>query len=157
MSADATWFFSSDSVQNPNPPRPQCGKCAAVLRKEDRNRRPSPSTNDSVLLLLWTLAACRGLWRGRYVHWISSLLTWCLCVRLFLSPLSLGGKGSVPRVSFEFRAEAAAWQLRTPLFISASSLFLHECVLPGDEGDQDGSLYFLPRRCCLPFSSCFMF
>lgn len=30
----------------------------------------------SVLLLLWTLAACRGLWRGRYVDLNSSLFFW---------------------------------------------------------------------------------
>lgn len=77
----------------------------------------------SVLLLLWTLAACRGLWRGRYVDLIICPLTWFLCVFLFVSLLS-GGRGRLPCVSFKSRAEtesrnAAAW-LQTP----CSSLLL---------------------------------
>lgn len=54
----------------------------------------------SVLLLLWTRAACRGLWRGRYVDFLYSSACTCLCfsgnnwncVRLCVSPLPLEGK-----------------------------------------------------------------
>lgn len=37
----------------------------------------------SILLLLWTLAACRGLWRGRYVD------TFLVCVYLIRGAVSL--------------------------------------------------------------------
>lgn len=127
---------------------PQSGKCAAVLRKEDRNRRPSPPTNDFCSAL--ALDACcmqRPMKRKvcPFDFFSSDLVS--LCAFVCFAALS-GGKGRVPCVSFKSQAEAVAWWMRTPLLISASSLLLHECVLPADEGDQDGSLYFLPSRCC---------
>lgn len=151
MIADATWHFSNDSLSNTTPPN-----LVNVLPQLCSVKRTGPGVPVlplmiSVLLLLWTLAACRGLWRGRYVDLLSFPLTWFLCVFLFVSLLS-GGSGRLPCVSFKSRAEAelrnAAPWLQTP----CSSLlllffFLHECALPADEGDQDGSLYFLPSRC----------
>lgn len=108
----------------------------------------------SVLLLLWTLAACRGLWRGRYVGLYSSLYSsdWtCFCFPGTLSHMNnskcskhffcftaspLEGKAefypvalvssSADRGDVEEQGGGirnAESRFRTPLLISASSLF----------------------------------
>lgn len=132
----------------------------------------------SVLLLLWTLAACRRLWRGRYVYLNSSLFFWfgpvsvslltrdsfisshCSLIEDSFSMISLKRKAkfndcfslcspakTVPRTRVQ------ALKCWVPLVTGPTAhlcffSFLHECVLPVDEGDQDGSLYFLLSRCC---------
>lgn len=94
----------------------------------------------SVLLLLWTLAACRGLWRGRYVDLNSSLFFWLDLLSVSLSlicwfywkkqqqqrrinqfALVSGDRGDVEEQGEGF-ITAESW-FRAPLLISASSLF----------------------------------
>lgn len=135
----------------------------------------------SVLLLLWTLAACRGLWRGRYVGLYSSLYSsdWtCFC---FPGTLSHMNNSKCSKHFFCFTASPLEGKAEFyPVALVSSSAdrgdveeqggggrnhkcwvtvpdptahlcffsFLHECVLPVDEGDQDGSLYFPLSRCC---------
>lgn len=102
MAADATWHFSSNSVQNTNP-TPNLVNVLLCAVKRTGTGVPVLPLMISVLLLLWTLAACRGLWRGRYVHLISSPLTWFLCVLLFVSPLSLEGKAEFHALALSLR------------------------------------------------------
>lgn len=139
----------------------------------------------SVLLLLWTLAACRGLWRGRYVDFFSVSFRWTLClfpclpgtlshmnnsslVHWFVSLIFLEGKAEFTRLLWSLRGGTGrrirkCWvMVKGPTAHLCFFSSLHECVRPVDEGDQDGSLYFLLSRwcfacvflpCCLSFYS----
>lgn len=113
-----------------------------MLGGEERNGRPAPSTND----FCSALASERLLHAEAYEEEGTSipflLLSAGFCV-LFVRVAALWRARQ--------RLAVGVGECGPRLLISASSLFLHECVLPGDEGDQDGSLYFLPSRCLPAF------
>lgn len=72
-----------------------------------------------------------------------------LCAVVALAALP-GGKGRAAAEASTQAQAAGGWcePPCSPLLLLFLFFFLHECVLPADEGDQDGSLYFLPSRCC---------
>lgn len=124
--------------------------------KEDRNRLPSPTTNDFCSALALD-ACCMQRPMKRKVRWFVffSVLFWLdlflfprgtlshmnhsKCVHLFVSPLPLEGKAEFYPVALSLfvsrqrrRGGTRGWEerirnadswLRTPLLISASSLF----------------------------------
>lgn len=116
---------------------------------------PVQSLMVSVLLLLWMLAACRGLWRRRYVelnssHWTCSLFscwlgTFHTCIIVFLIFLEEKGRinqfglvcASGDQCDLEERVEGfintESWLRAAPL-ICASSLF---CMIVSCQGRRE--------------------
>lgn len=134
-------------------------------------RLPSPTTNDLCSALALD-ACCMQRPMKRKVCWFllcSSHWTLCLfpclpgtlshmnnssLVHLFVSLIFLDGKAEYIHSLWSVRGGTGGrirkcWvTVKGPTAHLCFFSSLHECVRPVDEGDQDGSLYFLLSRWC---------